>query len=90
MHDPERVRLGDRLAGLHDELDGLFDGERSAGAQPGGEVASVEMLHHEVRRPVVAAGDVEHAGHVLTLDLDGRARLAFEASQRLGVAAPLR
>jgi hypothetical protein len=90
MDDAERVSFGDRLARLDHELDGLLDKQRAPGAQPVGEITPVEMLHHEVRRTVVEASNIEHARDVLTLDFDGRPRFAFEAEQGLGAADPLR
>ena len=53
VDDAERVRLGDRLAGLEHEVDRLLDGQRAALLEPRGEVPALEVLHHHVRRAVL-------------------------------------
>ena len=45
-------------------------------SQRRGEIAALQVLHHHVGRAVLERPHVEHAGHVLALDLDGGARLA--------------
>ena len=42
------------------------------------EIASLEVLHHHVRRAVFEHADIDHARDVLSLDLGSRARLASE------------
>ena len=90
VHDPERVRLGQRLARLQHEIDGLLERQRATQPHPLGEVVTLEELHHHVRRAGIERTDVDHPRDVLARDLDGRARLAREALDRLGVAQRLR
>ncbi len=87
MDDARGVRLGERLAGLEDVLDGRLRGHRPARAERVGEVAARQVLHHHVRRAGLERPDVGHARHVLALDLHRGARLAQEA---LGERARLR
>ena len=89
MHDPERVRFGDGLAGLKQELDGLLDAQRSLLGQPGAEVGAVEELHDDVRRAVLQRADVDDPGDVLALDLDRRSGLAVEPRHRLLIGGGL-
>ena len=62
MDDAQRVRLGERLAGLEHVVDGRVDRQRTCrcGALLA-EVAALEVLHHHVRRAVVELADVDHA-----------------------------
>ena len=83
VDDAERVGLGDRLARLEDEVDGLH---RSAGAP----VRSRRVARSSPSRysmtmngpPDLERADVDDARDVLALDADGGARLAGEARRR--------
>ena len=82
VDDPERVRVGDGLAGLKDEVDGQLDGQGAPLLDPRREVAALEVLHDDVRRAVLQRADVEHASDVLALDLHGGSRLAQRTEPR--------
>ena len=56
VDDAERVRLGERLAGLQHVVDGLGRGEVAALLERPREVAALEVLHHDVRRRRSRAG----------------------------------
>ncbi len=78
MDDAERVGLGERTARLRDVARRDGDRDRATRAQQLRQVATVEPLHHDERRAVVGAADVEHPAHVLVLELRRGARLAQE------------
>ena len=82
MDDPERVRLGDRLARLEHVLDRLVGGHAAAPLHHRAEIVALEVLHHDVRRAAVEHADVHHAGDVLARDPRGRLALAEEARDR--------
>ncbi len=79
MHDPERVRFGDRVARLEDVFGDEMSGERTRAGELGSEVVPLEVLHDDVRRAVVERARVEHAADVLAPQLHRRARLALES-----------
>ena len=54
VNDAERVRLGEGVAGLQHEVDGLLDRQRAPLLEPRGEVAALQVLHHHVGRAVRA------------------------------------
>jgi hypothetical protein len=89
MDDLRGVRLRDRFARLHDPLRDLARGKRTACAELGREVAAFEVLHHHERRAVVEHSDVDHARHVLAVDLRGGSRFTREALDDLGMIARL-
>ena len=89
VDDAERVRLGDapRTPG------GRSSTASATASAPAlrdevAEVAALEVLHHHVGRAGLERADVDDAGDVLALELHGRARLAEEARDRLGVPSP--
>ena len=63
--------------------------KRAALREDVGEVAPLEVLHHDVGRAVGERADVDHPGDVLALDARGGARLAHEARDGLGVRGGL-
>ena len=69
MHDPERVRLGDRLARLQHVADGAGHRERAAPRHGFGQILALEILHHHVRRARRERADIGDARDVLALDL---------------------
>ena len=86
VDDAERVRLGDRLAGLEHVLDGVARpaARRAlARARRGRAPSRYSMTMYGA--PVSSVADVDHARDVLALDAHRRARLAQEALDRLGV-----
>ena len=85
VDDAERVRLGDGLARLEHELDGLLDRQRTRSARAAREVAPLQVLHHDVRSAGLQRPHVDDARDVLALDLDRRAGLADEPRDGLGV-----
>ena len=76
VDDPERVRLGERVARLDHAIDRVRDVELPALLDDGAEIAPCQVLHHHVRRAALERPDVGHAGDVLALDADRRLRLA--------------
>jgi hypothetical protein len=79
MHDPERMRLGHRFAGLRDIVGGVIERERAMLGEQRGEVAPLEELHHHEGNAGRHLADVEHLGHVLTLQPRRRPCLAKKA-----------
>jgi hypothetical protein len=83
VHDAERVRLGERLAGLDHQVD------REARLQPAllgdqlADVLALEELHHEVRLAVAEPPDVDDPGDVLALELGGGLSLPDEPGDGL-------
>ena len=51
VHNPRSVRVGDRLHGLEQVLDGLFEGELPSLGEHLVQIEPVQVLHHEVGRP---------------------------------------
>ncbi len=84
MDDPERVRFGDRLARLEDEVDRLQQRKRPALLEQAGNVGPGEVLHDQVGNTVLERPDVEDAGHVLALNGRRRPGFAEESSDPLG------
>ncbi len=90
MDDAERVRLGDRVARLEDEVDRLLDAATApvALSQPARSPPSrYSMTMYGA--PFSSVPTSMHARDVLALDLDRGARLAREAGDGLGVAERL-
>jgi hypothetical protein len=85
VDDAERVRLGNGLASLQDEVDGLLVGERASSLNPGSEVFALQVIHHHVGGAGLKRADAEDASHVLALDLDRSSRFAREAVDRLAI-----
>ena len=83
MNDPERVRRGDRVASLEHVVDRDLHGERSVRFEDGVQVAPFEVLHHDVRGPVLELPRVEDADDVIAPDLDRRLRFADEPRDSL-------
>jgi hypothetical protein len=83
------VRLGERLGGLDDEVDGVVHGEHARALELLREVVALEELHHHVGRARLERAHVGDLGHVLALDAHGGAGLAQEARARLGVLREL-
>ena len=83
MDDPRRVDLSEALASLHRVLDDLGDRQRGRRLQERVEVATLEVLHDEIRRAALERAHVRDACDVLALDARGRASLAEEATDRL-------
>ncbi len=79
MHDAERVRLGDRVAGLEHAVDGRRHGHRPVPADDRPEVVALEELHDHVGRARLERAHVEHARDVVALEAHGGPRLAREA-----------
>ena len=83
MNQPVAVRLGQRVAGLHQQMNGPRRGNRPVlfdqlvQAQPG------QVFHHVIERAVVGASVVEDFDRVPVRQLGGGAHFAFEAGQRL-------
>ncbi len=86
MHDAEGMRLGHRFDRLKQVVDAISCRQSALLAELGGQIASVQELHHHVRCVSFPIADVEHAHHVLALDSRGRARLT---TKPLGRLAPL-
>ena len=86
VDDPQPVRVGDGLARLQDELDGLLDRKRPSLLKPRAEVAALQVLHHHVRSAGLQRPDVDDARHVLALDLDRRASFPREPRHGFGIA----
>jgi hypothetical protein len=89
VDDPERVGIGDGLARLQHEIDRQPRRQGPVRLEQRREVRALEVLHDDVRSPVVERADVEHARHVLAMDAHGRSRLAQEARDGVGVAQSL-
>ena len=85
MDDAERVRLGDGLARLEHVVDRARHVERALFVDRLREVGALEVLHHHEGRAALERADIEHAGDVLALQLDGGPGLAREPADDLGV-----
>jgi hypothetical protein len=79
VDDAERVRLGDGLTRLKDEVDRFLDGDRPSRLHDLGKVGALEKLHHHVGRAVVEHTHVDDLRDVFAPQADGRAGLALEA-----------
>ena len=85
VHDPVRVRDGERLADLQHQIACLLERQPAADLlEQVREIRPLEALHDDERAAHVGA-DVEHPGHVLRGDEAHQTRLAPEASHRLDV-----
>ncbi len=85
VNDAQRVRLGDGLAGLENELNGLFGRHHTALLEPGREVAALQVLHDHVRSTVLKVPNVDHTRDVLALDLDRGPGFPRETRHGFGV-----
>ena len=90
MHDAQRVRLGDRLARLEDEIHGVARAHGPLLLEERGEIAPFEVLHHEVGGARVERADVVDFHGVLAANLDRRSPFANEARNDVGVLRHLR
>jgi hypothetical protein len=90
MHDPDRVRLGDRFADLQHQLGDFRDRQRYAMREYMREVFAFEVLHHDVGHTARQVPDVAHAHDVRALDLRRGPGLAHEALDRFVIAEPAR
>jgi len=86
VNDAERVRLGHRFARLQDEFDCLLARDRAPLVHPLCEIFALQVLHDHVRAAIVERANIAHARNVLTFDLRGGTRLAFETSHCLAIA----
>ena len=82
VHDPRGVRVGDRLHGLEQVLDRLFEREPSALLEHLVEIQPAQILHDEVGQPVVEPARVHDAHDMLALQVRHRARLSQETADR--------
>ena len=70
MHDAERVRLGERVAGLQHQVDRERAVESSLGRSSMlAEIDALEELHDHVRPAVLERADVADPRDVLALEL---------------------
>jgi hypothetical protein len=83
VHDAEVVRLGDRLAGLQEQIDGLDARNWTPALEDARQVLALEVLHDDERDAVDRPG-VVHAGDVLVLDAARGAGFAREPGAALG------
>ena len=90
MNDPERVRRGNRVARLKHVVDGRLDRQRAFFFEHGVEVAPVEILHDDIRRPRLELPRVEHPNDVIAPNLDRRLRLADESRDGIGLRRHVR
>jgi hypothetical protein len=89
MDERLAVCLGHRFARLQDVVDDLADRQRPALAKHREQIATFEILHHDVRQPVGRAIGVEDANDVLGLEPHRRARLAQEAIDEIAARGHL-
>ncbi len=89
MHDPERVRLGDRFERLGDEIDRGHDRERAVRRHEAFEVLALQALHHDVRRARLEDVDVVDANDVFAADPPRGSRLLNEAGDDVRVSREL-
>jgi len=82
VDDARRVHLGQPLAGLEADLAGLVEGEPTARGDHRGEIAALQVLHHDERDPVGVPRLAGHAPHVA----DARDVLALHLRRDLGLA----
>ena len=64
VDDARLVRLGKRLARLHDVVDGLVDRELLPHLDPLRQVAAFEVLHHHEGHAVLGKALARHGAHV--------------------------
>jgi hypothetical protein len=88
MDDAERMRFGDGLACLEQEIDGVGDREWSA-LDDRTEVLTFEELHDDVRRAFRSRADVDDLDRMLAAEARRRARLAHEALDEIFVACEM-
>ena len=88
MHDPSGVSLRQALAHLDRVFGRALQVQSALQFEEPGEAVALEVLHHHVRA-VRGHACVEHASHVLALQLRGRLRLPGKPGQRLGVCDEL-
>lgn len=89
VNDPQRVRLGERVARLQHVVDRLFRRQRPSRLEHAGEVGSVQVLHDDVRSTCLQRAHVADLRDVLALELHRGARLAQEARDRVRAAQRL-
>ena len=89
VNDPVLVRLDERLARLDEPADDVVDGERAALGEDGAKVASLEVLHDEVRKTGRGLPDVVDADDVLAPEARHRPSLALEARDVVGIGRHL-
>ena len=85
MDDAERVGLGDRDARLQDVIGHPLHRHRSVGLEHRRQIAALQQLHHDVRRPAVERADVGDPADVLAAQLGRGPGLAKEALDGVGV-----
>ncbi len=78
MDDPQRVRLGQRLACLEHPVDDVRDGEPGVRLDDGREILTLQVLHDHVRSARLERTHIEHPHAVLAPDADGRLGLPEE------------
>jgi hypothetical protein len=79
VHDAGGMGLGQRLARLEHPVHGRGDRQRTARLDLGLEIASLEVLHHQIGSAILERAHVEHARHVLALDASRGPGLAPKA-----------
>ena len=89
MDDPRAVRLREGDGGVEQRAADLVGGEGPFGVEDLPEVPSAEVLHAQVRAPLLGAHVVD-AHHVLPFDLRGGARFLDEALDGAGARRGLR
>ena len=82
MHEAARVRIGQRVADLAQQVNGAVGGHRTELPDQRLEVAAREQLHHVVERAVLGDAEVEQLNRVRRAQLRGRLRLALETAKR--------
>jgi hypothetical protein len=89
VDDALGVGLLERLTGLEQVAHRLADRQRPSALDLRAEVATLEELHDQERRTVLASADVGDPAHVPAREARGGARLAFEARDGLRVSDDL-
>jgi len=90
MNDSDRVRLGNRVAGLDDDVDHLGGRKRAASTEDPREILAYEQLHDHIGRTVLEVTYVVHASNMVTEKRGGSARLPLETHHCGRIAHRLR
>ena len=85
MDDRLAVRGTERRERLADDACKRPEGKRAIAAEQRPERRAVKVLHHDVRRPIGEAPEIEHVDDPLVTDHVDRARLVEEPLDEVGI-----
>ncbi len=89
VDDPDLVGGSDTAAGLRDQVRGAGDRHSTFALEERGQALADQVLHHDVRRPIVGDPEVDRRHHIVILKGAGGLRLVLEAGEDVAPLAQI-